>query len=243
MAGLTGAMGLKSAFSLAQLIGQDIVARSISLTQAAGLNAIQMVTGARLKLGTGTTDYLESNGATVINAGGAFSAATSVTMNSGFNGPSGPIIQAGIVTIGDSVMRGNVASNAASVAVSFANTTALAAAGAQVAAFFNDLYSTKVLAIDQAGKLVHPTAGNSTGTPGNATLNTPSGRSAFAAAAATCVITNSLVSATSQVYVAVQTADATLTFIKSVVPAAGSFTVTANAAATGTTNFCWFVVN
>lgn len=83
---------------------------------------------------------------------------------------------------------------------------------------------------------------DSSGTPGNATNNNLSGRAAFAAAASTCVITNSKVTAASKVFVQIITNDATL---KSCValPAAGSFTVTGNAAATGTTVFDFLVVN
>lgn len=64
--------GLRSMSALASLIGQDIVARSISLTQAAGSVAVQLVTGARLKLGGGTTDYFESNGTTTITTPALF---------------------------------------------------------------------------------------------------------------------------------------------------------------------------
>lgn len=87
------------------------------------------------------------------------------------------------------------------------------------------------------------TAGNSTGAPGNATLNTPTGRSAFAAAVSAVTITNNLVSATSIVLPVLQTVDGTLTQILTCVPASGSFTCTGNAAATGTTNFGWMVIN
>jgi hypothetical protein len=85
-------------------------------------------------------------------------------------------------------------------------------------------------------------SGNSTGTPGNATLNFPAGRSSIAAGAATVTITSSFVSATSIIFVALQTNDATA-ILKNVVPAAGSFAVNLTAAATGNTNFCWFVMN
>lgn len=83
---------------------------------------------------------------------------------------------------------------------------------------------------------------DNSGTPGNATNNNLSGRAAFAAAATTCVITNSKVTASSKVFVQLLTNDATL---KSCValPAAGSFTVTGNAAATATTVFDFLVVN
>lgn len=82
---------------------------------------------------------------------------------------------------------------------------------------------------------------DSSGTPGNATINTLSGRAAFAAAGSTVVITNSLVTANSKVLVQQRT-DATLKSV-AVVPAAGSFTVTANAAATAITIFDFLVIN
>lgn len=83
---------------------------------------------------------------------------------------------------------------------------------------------------------------DSSGTPGNATNNNLSGRAAFAAAASTVVITNSLVTAASKVFVSLGGSDATLTSVR-VTPAAGSFTVTGNAAATATTVFDFLVVN
>ena len=85
-----------------------------------------------------------------------------------------------------------------------------------------------------------PSFTDSSGTPGNATANTALGRSAIAASATACVVTNNLVSSASVVQVSLETADATATRVI-VVPANGSFTVTANAAATGTTKFNWLV--
>ena len=79
------------------------------------------------------------------------------------------------------------------------------------------------------------------GTPGNVTQNVAHGRAAFAAAGSTVVVTNSLVAATSTVLVSLGGADATLTSVR-VTAAAGSFTVTGNAAATGTTPFDYLVV-
>lgn len=84
---------------------------------------------------------------------------------------------------------------------------------------------------------------DSSGTPGNVTNNSPSGRAAFAAAGSTVVVTNSLVTANSIVQCTLETADATLTQILRVTPAAGSFTVVGNAAATGTTKFTFQVIN
>lgn len=85
---------------------------------------------------------------------------------------------------------------------------------------------------------------DSTGTPGNVTNNSPSGRAAIAAAASTCVVTNSSVLATSKVFAQLLgAADATLTSILGVTVAAGSFTVTGNAAATAAKSFEFLVVN
>ena len=86
------------------------------------------------------------------------------------------------------------------------------------------------------------TTADSSGTPGNQTSNTVSGRCSIAAVGTTVTVTNNLVTAASRVFVAVGTNDAT-SVIKNVVPGAGSFVVILNAAATGTTNINWFVVN
>ena len=84
---------------------------------------------------------------------------------------------------------------------------------------------------------------DSSGTPGNATNNAPRGRAAFAAAASAITITNSLVTATSSIHLQMIGADATLTNLLRVVPAAGSFTVTGNAPATAATAFSFLVIN
>lgn len=83
---------------------------------------------------------------------------------------------------------------------------------------------------------------DSSGTPGSVTNNSPRGRAAFAAAGTSVVVTNSLVAATSTVLVQLGGADATLTSVR-VTAAAGSFTVTGNAAATGITPFDFLVIN
>lgn len=84
---------------------------------------------------------------------------------------------------------------------------------------------------------------DASGTPGNATVNATRGKVAIAAAASSVVVTNSKVNANSQILVTLEGADATLLYIKSVVPAAGSFTVTGNAAATAATSLKFTVVN
>jgi len=81
-------------------------------------------------------------------------------------------------------------------------------------------------------------------TPGTAvTINGMSGRFQLSAGNASIVVTNSLITVTSIVMVMLETNDATATFLKSAVPANGSFTVTVNANATATVKFSFFVVS
>ncbi len=84
---------------------------------------------------------------------------------------------------------------------------------------------------------------NNSGTPGNTTINTPSGRAAIAAAASACTVTSSACLATSKVFVTLESADTTLLYIKQVTVAGGSFTVTGVASATGNCTFSFIIVN
>lgn len=80
------------------------------------------------------------------------------------------------------------------------------------------------------------------GTTGARTINQPAGSVNFAAAATSLVVTNSMVNTSSVILATVATNDSTM---KSVVAVAGSgsFTLTANAAATAETRVNFLVVN
>jgi hypothetical protein len=84
---------------------------------------------------------------------------------------------------------------------------------------------------------------DSTGTPGNATQHTYAGRVAVDTGTDSVVVTNSRVTTTSIIHATIQTVDATLTQILTVVPSAGSFEITGNANATGDVNVCWSLVS
>ena len=84
---------------------------------------------------------------------------------------------------------------------------------------------------------------DSSGTPGNVTNSSPRGRVAIAAGASSVVVTSTLVTAASTVFAIVSSVDGTLLTINQVVPAAGSFTIYGNAAATATTKVDFVVVN
>jgi hypothetical protein len=98
-----------------------------------------------------------------------------------------------------------------------------------------------------SGKLMEATT-DSTGTPGNATITTPTGQFSIGAGAGLTppiVITSNtdVVTTASIIHAVLQTADATCVGVTSVVPGAGSFTVTTNADCTGTTNVGFIVFN
>ena len=79
------------------------------------------------------------------------------------------------------------------------------------------------------------------GTPGNVTQSLSRGRAAFAAGGSSVVITNAQIASNSTVLVSLRGGDATLTSVR-VTPAAGTATVTGNAAATATTIFDYVVI-
>ncbi len=81
---------------------------------------------------------------------------------------------------------------------------------------------------------------DSTGSPGAATIDRPSGKSSIALGASSVVITNALCSATSRVMISMHTRDAT-GLLPIVVPGAGSFTVSVSANATAAMPFSWEV--
>ncbi len=122
-------------------------------------------------------------------------------------------------------------------------TLATAPATGAVLSWSGAYYSTDEHAyFDAAGRLSLP-ATDSSGTPGSVTINSPTGQFAVAAGASSATVTNSSVSATSVVLCVIQSADATLVGIASVVPGAGSFVFTGNAAATAATKVGFVVVN
>jgi hypothetical protein len=85
---------------------------------------------------------------------------------------------------------------------------------------------------------------NSSGSPGNATCNTSSGRSAIASGASSITISNIFATATSQVRIQLETKDSTCTALYSS-PGSLSFTISCpgSATASGNTTFSWWLTN
>lgn len=101
------------------------------------------------------------------------------------------------------------------------------------------IYNDNISGWAEIANTGNPESADSTASPGAATQHTQSGRVAIAAAASSVVVTNTLVTATSRIFAVLQTSDATLTQILRVVPAAGSFTIVGNVAATAAVNVAW----
>lgn len=93
-----------------------------------------------------------------------------------------------------------------------------------------------------AGQFYLPRTITAAGTTGAQTINKPAGTVNFAAAESSLVVTNSLVNASSIIWCVIRTNDGTA-LLKNVVPAAGSFTINLNAAATAETSVGFWVVN
>jgi lysophospholipase L1-like esterase len=130
-----------------------------------------------------------------------------------------------------------VGNNGATEGMRIANSGAISLGGALTSSFngtFNNMTLTAGFTIPKT-----ITAG---GTTGAQTINKISGSVNFAAGASTLVVTNSSVSTTSLVLVQVYGTDATATSAR-VTLAAGSFTITLNAAATAETKVGFYVTN
>lgn len=152
--------------------------------------------------------------------------------SNGINGASGAAM----------LLTGRPTDGASAVGTAIDTNTTLANATAKLFAVRNN--STEKFSIDLNGKTLQ-VAGDSTASPGAATLNTPTGVAKIAAGAASVVITNSTVTATSLVQAWVQQVadDVTLLYIKRVSVSAGSFTIVGNIASTADVTVAFRVMN
>jgi hypothetical protein len=149
--------------------------------------------------------------------------------------PSGSIALA----LASTQIQASVINGTSGIAFRFTNAGAPPTGGI-VASF--EAGGVNALQVVNNGKLLLPST-DSSGTPGAATINKPSGKSAIAAGASSVTITNNTVTASSIVIPVLMTSDATLTSIQRCVVSAGSFTITGNAAATAATTVGWWVLN
>jgi hypothetical protein len=139
------------------------------------------------------------------------------------------------------ILRGNMASNSTSSCVRAFNANSINATGRILIVCSDTSGATETWGVTKDGKMVMQTT-DSSGTPGNVTINKPSGKAAIASGASTVTVTNSLVTASSIVLIQPQNLDGSLLDYE-VVPAAGSFTVTGNSAAAENWPFGFVVFN
>lgn len=211
---------------LAALVAQDIVARSYTATQVTGSNAFTIsVDGARIKLSSaaaaiiyGDASRIHLGGLTAIDAvgGTALIIAQGDTIN--FGGPT-------LTNDGVTFKVGG----ALALTPSADQSINLGSSALEWSTFF--LGGSLVLA-----------STDSSGTPGNATINKPSGRSAIALGAATCTVSNTLVTAATRVFISARTRDATGLLPLVTTVAGGSFTVTTVGNCTAALVFDWVVI-
>lgn len=105
------------------------------------------------------------------------------------------------------------------------------------------LSASSVLATVSGGTLTRLTLDftDASGTPGNVTINKPTGQVAMAALSGSLTVTNSMVTTSSVVIVVLQdTTD--LSYIRGVVPAAGSFTIVMSGAVTAPRKIGFLVI-
>lgn len=261
--GQGGWSGLQIGGGTSATFSGTITALAFVSTQASGSNGFTLNTaGARFKFSSGgTTDYFSSDGAALITAAGSltvvgaiasgsssttgtasFSGATSVQIShasgllwfSNTAGTTGRIVSA--------ISAANAGATAASAAIKIYPDSALDAAD-WVMSVGTSGNAASLLAVDYSGKTFQPTT-DSSGTPGAATINKPSGVSAIATGASSVVISNTLVTATGGIFISPRARDATgLIPTVTARTAATSFTVSTTANCTADLIFDWWMVN
>lgn len=251
----SGGSAPTAASVLPALIGQDIVARSISLTQVSGSVAVSLLDGARLNFSTADASaYITRSAANVLQTPGTFQAITALLLGSvsgafsmqGFYSGSAAIefmtVGQASTFVGTLQMKGMAESGGAETGVVIGCKAALAVTQDLVQVRNGPNFSsTKAFALGSTGKLQSPGT-DSTGTPGAATIDKPCGRSSIAAGAATVTITNALVTAASLVFISPLARDATGLDPAVTTTGAGSFAVTTAANCTANLPFNWIVI-
>ncbi len=119
--------------------GAKTYSSTITSTVASGSNAIVLATGARLKLGGGTTDYLTSNGTTTITAAGSFVGTGNVSSGANLFTGGGDAAVSGIAA--GLRVYGNLAGSSTGFALKVGNANAIGLTGT-IAGFYLDGFST-----------------------------------------------------------------------------------------------------
>lgn len=133
---------------------------------ASGSVAFLLATGARFKIGGGTTDYLTSDGSTKITAAGDLAYVAALT-GPGFTVSSGTVtcgqINAGGLVVSQSgavlELTGQIANGASANPVKIGGFAAYSTAGAKLVSFWNGRGGTEVANVDKDGAIQLNVAG------------------------------------------------------------------------------------
>lgn len=142
------------------------------------------------------------------------------------------------------IYRGSIANSGTNAVHKYTSTNAMSGT-TRLAEWHNDSTAAAAeVALGFLGKWLYPAAGDSSGSPGAATISQPCGKSALAAGtgAAGITITNTQCTTASLIFVTPIDIDATATGFK-VVAGSGSFVITTNANTTAIWKFNWFLIN
>lgn len=200
------------------------------LAQSSGARTLLTVTGVA---DTGITTTVEQSDAYFNGARTLTWATGAITNQRSFRFAAPTLAFAGASTV----------TNAATVYIDRAPQAGLNATLTNAYALWVDAGTTRLDGTVLFNGAITADTTDSSGTPGAATINKPSGKVAIPIGESSVVVTNSLVTAASTVLAVLQFVDATATQILSVVPGSGSFTITANANATAATKVAFLVVN
>lgn len=216
--------------------GQLLIGNGVDYT----LSTLTAGTGLTITNAAGSITPRITNTGVVAGAYGSASSVTTLTVNA-----QGQLTVAGSVAI--AISASQITSGTLSVARGGTGLATLTANqipyGNGTAAFqssANLTYDGSIFTI-KANIVVDKTI-TAPGTTGAQTINKTAGSVNFAAAAASLVVTNSLVTTSSIILATVGTNDATMRSVQAVA-AAGSFTLFANAAATAETRVNFLVLN
>lgn len=237
----------RSAANTIRTPGAVTVDGAFSSNVASGSNAVSLLDGARLNLSTGDASaYLYRSAANTIRTPGALTVDSALSSNVASGSNAINLLDGARLNFstGDassylSRTSANVVASAAGFTVNGLLTTNDVRPAANNAL---DIGTTGLRFRDHFySRQMNLTSGDSSASPGNATINAPCGKSAIASTASACVITNSRVTTSSLIFITPLDNDTTLTSWKAV-PTANTITVTGNAVAAATWKFQWLVV-
>jgi hypothetical protein len=214
---------------------------SYTATAPSGSNGFVLTSGAKLCTdGATCSKSIRWDGSNVVvSSGVSFS-------NSNISGVNAAITTAAAGNLAVTIPSGaylSLAGSGATAGGTNSGTIRWNSGSSNVEVFGGFVAAASKFAVSSANGKVTFDATDSSGTPGAATINKPSGQVSMAAGSNSVVVTNSLISTSSVVFAAIQQIDSTCTIVTRVIPAAGSVTIGTNGNCTAATKVGFVVFN